>query len=459
MTHFDWRWFAVSSLWLASLLVPATAATRPQYGETLHVAMRESPMSLDPSDDMQQDSFGRRNVLELIFETLVKVDDRGRARPALATGWSAAPGNQRWQFTLRRGVKFHDGSALTPEIAASSLRSANPSWKVLAEGDSVVVERDRPDADLPAELALIRNSILKRDGGGKLSGTGPFHVEDWNPGMHLTLGAEENPWRGRPFLSAIEIEMGRNFHEQLIELETGKADLVEVAPEQAHRVTMEGRRVIGSQPVELVALIFSRDPKTDDEKRLRRALAESIERNSMRSVLLQGAGRPAACLLPDWMTGYGFTFSTEADLKQARHERDQVHTLPDWTVGYDANDSLARVLVDRITLNARDAGLALHSTTSAAAYLRLVRIPLAWADPQIALTSLAEVLGLVMPAISEYSAENLYSAEQTLLTGQRVIPLFHLPVEWASSPELKDWRPGTGGSWRLDEAWMEKGKP
>ena len=195
--------------------------------------------------------------------------------------WRA--GNQRWQFRLRPGIRFHDGSALTAEIAAASLRASNPSWNVLADGDSVVIERDAPDGDVPAELGLWRNAIVKRNA-GKLSGTGPFHIEDWQTGKKLTLRAEENYWRGRAFVDAVEIEMGKNFHDQLIALELGKADLVEVASEQAHRVAMEGRDVESSQPVELVALTFMREAQSPEEKLLREALALGVERASIRSV-------------------------------------------------------------------------------------------------------------------------------------------------------------------------------
>jgi len=459
MKRFAWQWVVVSSIWL---MPAAKAETRPQYGGTLRVVMREAPMSLEPlaaGVDARSDSFAQRNLLALIFETLVDIDDRGRLHPGLATDWRAAPGNQRWQFRLRRGVRFHDGAPLTAEIAAESLRTANPSWKVFTEGDSVIVERDQADPDLPAELALTCNSIVKRNGGSKLNGTGLFHIEEWLPGKKVTLIAEEEHWRGRAFMDRVEVEMGINFHEQLVELETGKADLVEVAPEQGHRVTMEGGRISGSQPMELVALVFAGDAQTPDEKTLRRALADSMERNSMRSALLQGAGQPTASILPNWMSGYGFTFSSDADLDRARHERAQARAAPNWTVGYDANDSVARLLVERIALNAKDAGLALQPTALAMADLRLVRIPLETADSWIALSKAASILGMAMPKRSGDTVEDLYSAERELLAGLRVIPLFHLPMEWASSPMLQDWRPGADGSWRLDDSWMKKEQP
>jgi len=456
MKRFGWQWVVASSMLLASF---AGAETRPQYGGTLRVAMREAPASLDPADATQADSFARRNLLALIFETLVTVDDRGRVHPGLAADWEAGPGNQRWQFHLRPGVRFHDGTALTAEIAASSLRTANPSWKVFAEGDSVIVERDHGDADLPAELELTRNSIVKRNGGGNLSGTGPFHITDWQAGKKLTLDAEEDYWHGRAFVDTIEVELGRNFHEQLVELDLGRTDLVEVAPEQGHRVAMEGRRVGSSQAMELVALVFRGDAQTADEKLLRSALAHAVERGSMGSTLLQGAAQPTASLLPNWMTGYGFTFSTDTDLKQARHEREQVRTAPNWTVGYDANDSVARVLVERVALNAKDAGLMLQPTTASSSDLRLVRIPLASTNLWVALANLAETLGMTMPKVNGDAVEDLYGAEQALLAEHRVIPLFHLPADYAWSPGMRDWRPAADRSWGLEEVWLGKNRP
>ena len=156
------------------MAVLASAETRPQYGSTLRMATRIAPQNLDPADKTQPDSCARRNLTRLMFETLVTLDDRGRVAPSLATSWQAAPGNQRWQFSVRRGVKFHDGSLLTPEAVAAALRTANPDWSVSAAGDSIVIERDSSDPDLPTRLALSRNSITKRSEGGTLIGTGPF---------------------------------------------------------------------------------------------------------------------------------------------------------------------------------------------------------------------------------------------------------------------------------------------
>jgi ABC-type transport system substrate-binding protein len=451
MKRFDWRWLVASSLLVGALA--ANAETRPQYGGTLHVAMRAAPTSLDPADGTQPDSFGRRSLTLLIFDTLVTADEGGRVQAALATSWQASPGNQRWQLRLRHGVKFHDGTPLTAEAVAGSLRAVNPSWRVSVDGDSVVIERDSADPDLLAELALPRNAIVKKSPDGKPSGTGPFHIVDWQPGKKLTLAADESCWRGRSFLDGIEIEMGKGFRDQTIALELGKADLIEVAPEQVHRASLEGRHLASSAPVELVALLFARDATSPDEKLLREALALSVERGSIRSVLLQGAGQPSASILPNWMSGYGFVFSVEADLQRARHAREQVRAIPNWTVGYDGSDSVARLLAERIALNAKDAGLSLQPTPASAADVRLVRIPLASADPWVALSGVAAQARLP-DAKSKGGVEDLYAAEQAILATQGAIPLFHLPASYAAASTLKHWTTRTDGSWSLADAWL-----
>ncbi len=454
MRHFDWRWLAVSSALLVALA--ARAETRPQYGGTLHVALRAAPLSLDPADGSQADSFARRSLTMLMFDTLVTMDESGHARPSLAASWQPVSSTHGWQFRLRHGIKFHDGSSLTGDIAAASLHAANPSWNVSADGDALTIEGI--GSEVLAELARPRNAIAKRGDSGRPSGTGPFHIADWQPARKLTLAAEESCWRGRPFLDGIEVELGKSFRDQMTALELGKADLVEIAPEQSHRAALDGRLLVNSLPMELIALLFSRDAKSADEKMLREALALSIERGSIRSVLLQGSGQPAASILPTWMSGYGFVFPAEADLPRARRAREQVRTVPTWTIAYDASDPVARLLTERIALNARDVGLSLQPTTAPTADLRLARIPLASADPWISLADVAAGAGVAAKDRSG-SVESLYAAEQSLLATQRLVPLFHLPASNAASANLKNWTLRSDGTWSLADAWLDGGKP
>ena len=446
--------FVASSLLCA---VSGRAAMRPHYGGTLHVEMRAAPMSLDPADFNQADWFGLRNLSTLMFETLVSLGEQGKPEPALATSWQAELGNQRWQFFVRHGVTFQDGAPVTPDAVAASLRRTNPSWKVFSEGEAVVIERDSPAPNLPAELSLPRNCIVRRDG-GKISGSGPFAVSQWDPGKKLLLAAREDYWDGRAFLDAVEIEMGKTFREQGISFDLGKAQVIEVAPEQAHRATVEGR-VESSAPIELIALLFSRDPQSPEDGQQRQVLALSIDRELLNTVVLQRGGEPAGGLLPNWMSGYGFLFPAAINLELARQLRSEIPHTTSWTLGYDPTDPTTRTIAERIVLNARDAGLGLQITSANSADLRIIRVPLISVNAQIALAEVAARLGLPPPKLASASVDDLYGAENKLLQSQRVIPLLHLRSAYAVSNTVKNWRTARDGNWPLPNVWLGAGNP
>ncbi len=456
MKLFVWPWLVATSLLVGS--APAHAETRPQYGGTLRIMMRAAPTSLDPANRTQSESVGRRNVSGLIFDTLITTDESGRVKPALAESWQTS-GNRRGQFRIRRNVTFHDGTSLTAEVAASSLRFANPSWKVSVDGETVIVERNESSPDLLAEVALSRNAIARRDPDGKLKGTGSFAIGDWETGKRLTLIAADNCWRGRPFIDSIEIEMGKSFRDQMSALQLGRAELVEVAPEQTHRIAQEGRVLQSSSPIELLTLIFSRDASSNDEKILREALGWSVERNSIRDVLLQGTGQPTGGILPTWMSGYGFVFPWAADLAKARQLRGQVRTAAVWRLSYDSAEPMDRLLAERIALNAKDAGLTLQLTNSSAADVRLARISLASAEPWIALRELATQVGLPAGPAKADTIEDLFLTEQALLATKRLIPLIQLPVSYVSGSNLRSWKIQADGTLDLNFAWMESARP
>jgi peptide/nickel transport system substrate-binding protein len=444
-----------SSLLLTTV---ASAAMRPHYGGTLHVAMQVAPQSLDPADITRSDWIESRNLLRLMFDTLVSLDEQGKLEPALAISWQSESGNQRWQFFLRRGVTFQDGSPVTTDAVAASLRKTNPTWKVFSEGEAVVIERDSPTPNLSSELALPRNSIAKREG-GKITGTGPFTIAQWDAGKKLILTARDDYWGGRAFLDTIEIELGKSLREQTISFGLGKTQVIEVAPEQAHRAATEAVRVESSAPVELIALVFGPDSKSAEYAKQRQVLALSIDRDLLNTVVLQGGGEPAGGLLPNWMTGYEFVFPTALNLAQAREVRSEIPHTTSWTLGYDLADPTARVIAERISLNARDAGLGLQITSSSTADLKLVRLSLVSSNPEIALSELATALGLPQPKFSSGSIDDLYTAENNLLQSQLVIPLLHMPTAWALSTTVNNWKTNRDGSWPLPRVWLAAEKP
>jgi MarR-like DNA-binding transcriptional regulator SgrR of sgrS sRNA len=451
MRPFGLRWLAASSLLLVTV---AGAATRPRYGGVLHVAVRVA--TLDPLEAGQPSGPAASNLLLLVYDTLVMLDDRGVPQPGLALSWQADASKQRWQFVLRRGVAFREGAPFTADLAAASLRAANPTWKVSSNGSAVVLQLDSPEPHLPAQLALARNAIVKRES-GKILGTGPFVVTQWQAGKNLTLTARDDYWGGRPFVDSIEVELGKSFREQRMALDLKKSQLIELAPEQTRQVS-DDHPVEASAPVELVALLFRRDPQSPVEAQLRHALALSIDRNTINRVLLQEAGEPSGSLLPNWMTGYGFLFPADADVARARQLRSEVLQPISWTLGYDANDPLTRILAERITLNARDAGLSMQLSNAPAVDLRVVRVPLESLDAHTALARVSAALGLSVKTSGD-SPEDLYRAESAVLQSWRVVPLLHLRVAYGLGASVRNWNGKPDGSWDIPDLWLGADKP
>src|SRR5262249_55878217 len=273
---------------------------------------------------------------------------------------------------------------------AASLRGGNPRWKIVASGETVMIETDSADPQLPAELALERNGIFRR-ANGKVSGTGPFPIAKWDSAkQHLTLNANDQYWGGRPFLDSIEIDFGRNYRDQLTAFDLGKADVIEVASESIHRAQADGRTVTASEPAKLMALVFADAPKSEDETHARAALAMSIDTTAINNVVLQGGGIPTGALLPNWASGYAFTFASCGGAETARRERVLARRLPSWTLGYDAADAISRVVAERILLNARDVGITLQIAGSGPTDLRLLTVSLPSEDPQVALAELSK---------------------------------------------------------------------
>ena len=88
----DMKHIALLFLAVSSLSLHVDAATRPHYGRTLRVATLTRPSSLEPIQSLAP---AAPQLTELIFDTLVSLDQQGRPQQQLATSWTAEGGNHR----------------------------------------------------------------------------------------------------------------------------------------------------------------------------------------------------------------------------------------------------------------------------------------------------------------------------------------------------------------------------
>ncbi|HUK30739.1 MAG TPA: ABC transporter substrate-binding protein, partial [Candidatus Acidoferrum sp.] len=96
----------------------AGASQRPRYGGTLRMEMRERVSSMDPRgfDPAAAGAPATERLLGLVYDRLVRIDERGQTQPALATSWQHDANFTHWQFQIRADVKFHDDVKLTADL-------------------------------------------------------------------------------------------------------------------------------------------------------------------------------------------------------------------------------------------------------------------------------------------------------------------------------------------------------
>jgi MarR-like DNA-binding transcriptional regulator SgrR of sgrS sRNA len=275
----------------------------------------------------------------------------------------------------------------------------------------------------------------------------------------LTLTANDQYWGGRPFLDSIEVDFGKNDREQLTALDLDKADIAEIAPENLRRARADARAVVTSNPSELLALVFSAPPRSEEETHARNALALSLDTSAINNVVLQGGGEPTGSLLPNWLSGYAFVFSSQTNLERARQEQLQAKQSTSFVVGYNALDPVAHTIAERALLNARDAGITLQLTTAGHSDAVLVRIPITSLDARTALTELTKSLQMPAPRFAGNSLNDVYSAEKTLLQSHRIIPLLHLRTGAAIRTNIHDFSILPDGTWQLNNVWLSTEKP
>jgi peptide/nickel transport system substrate-binding protein len=305
----------------------------------------------------------------------------------------------------------------------------------------------------------VRESIETADppqaGPGMADLAGAFSISRWEGGRLAVYSANENAPGGRPFSDSVEIQMARPLRDQAIDLELGKADIVELGPNELRRAAA-GRRIWTSAPVRLLALAFA--PRVTDA-RIREALALAVDRAAIHNVLLQKQGEISGALVPQWISGYAFLFPITSDTAKARS---LATALPAQSraLALSFDDAAWRPVAERIALNARDAGLAVTvGAPKANTDVRLVEVRVTSSDPVRALSSAAAALGLAEPPRAG-SPEALLAAERALLDGFHVIPLFHLPVVYGVGPRVKG-GPGISplGEWRFENLWLEGNRP
>nr|WP_307835199.1 ABC transporter substrate-binding protein [Streptomyces adelaidensis] len=289
-------------------------SAKPRKGGTLRVGAlgRAGAITRDPHGTQANES--DYLILSLIYDTLTVPGTKPNIEPRLAASWKASDDLKTWRFTIAKGAKFHDGSAVTAEDIVFSLKRlrATPAGasrlpgiqekNISAEGtDTVVLVSDYANAELPL-LARLTTFVIPKGTTdkdiAKAPGTGPFKL-DWFRGGNARLVRNDDWYGGDVYLDAIEVKIFESPQAMASALLADQIDVASNVGAVAAR-TAESRKDIQTvrRPNDMAMPIVMRtaDGPFADAK-VREALRLAVDREAMVKQVLSGYGTVANDIL------------------------------------------------------------------------------------------------------------------------------------------------------------------
>ncbi|PWW03769.1 peptide/nickel transport system substrate-binding protein [Hoeflea marina] len=299
---------------LLSTAIPA-AAIADDGDQKLAIGMSTTFTTLDPHE---ASSAPNNAASRHIFDSLINRGGAAENQPQLATEWKVLDPTH-WQFTLREGVKFHDGTAFDAEdVIASLLRARDlPSQSFASytrnitnvtapDPFTVVVETSVPDPMILNSLSRIRiisadhakDGVAEFDDGSAAVGTGPFKFVSYAPGDRLVVERNDDYFAGAADWSDVTLRMIPDDGARLAALLSGDLDLIETLPaEGMERVeSSKDYKAIWGQSTRLVFL--GMDVSKDQSPFVKAKDGSELDKNPLkdervRRAMLMAMNRPA----------------------------------------------------------------------------------------------------------------------------------------------------------------------
>ncbi|MBU8923327.1 MAG: hypothetical protein KOO63_16040 [Bacteroidales bacterium] len=213
------------------ILLTATQAVGRE-GNWINIALSGNPVTQDPK--LVKDSLTLSVIHNTVFECLVRYGgERNLAiEPALAISWDIRDGGKTWIFTLRSGVRFHDGSLMTStDVVESFKRDPNFTGKIDAVGaDRVRMVFREKRAGYAKNISQVSSAVEKFLPDSTIVGTGPFRVSSWLQGESVELEAFDEYWGGRPKLDGVHFQCAVSAESALKMMKSGETDVVDIVP-------------------------------------------------------------------------------------------------------------------------------------------------------------------------------------------------------------------------------------
>lgn len=312
-----------------SVVAMLAAAPAVKAGGSIVVAIATEPDHLDPYLATTADT---RAILFNIFEGLVKPDTDGNLVPAVAANLpTVSPDFTVYTFAIRKGVKFHNGAAVTASDVKYSLETAAADKfpglgaikSVEAIGpDKVKITLSAPDNDFLPYLTVAIVPAGYADQNAAPIGTGPFAFESFKPQVELVLKKNASYWqKGLPHLDKVTFKLESDSNASILDLQAGSVDFASIA-DNAVAQQLKGSYSIqanNSNAVQQVNLNESFKPFAD--KRVRQALSYAIDPAEIIETVNFGVGtRAGSPVIPAFKAAYdsSLTYAYKKDLDKAK---------------------------------------------------------------------------------------------------------------------------------------------
>ncbi|SEP42062.1 peptide/nickel transport system substrate-binding protein [Methylobacterium sp. ap11] len=345
------------SLGLAALL---TLGAGSAFAQTLTIGVRAGPESIDP----HYTSTGTHaETLKHVFDTLVWAGDNLELQPRLAESWRLVD-DTTWEFKLRPGVKFHDGSDLTAEDVKFSIERSrkisgpNPTSVyvrrvkevTIVDPLTVRITTNGPAPTLPNDFVrvfIVSEKAAKDystqetanpgfNSGKAAIGTGPYRFVSWVPKDQLVLERFDGFWGGRePWQRVIRKELS-NDAARVAQLKAGQVDVIARTPSSDVATLSRDPKlsIVSTGTIYVFNLEFDFREKPPQvtakdgsplaknpflDARVREAFDLAIDREALAEFATEGQAQPASQLVTPNIFGYnpGLT-ATKPDVKRAK---------------------------------------------------------------------------------------------------------------------------------------------
>ena len=274
---------------------------KPVEGGSIKVGISQDLDSLDPHRAV---SAGTKEVLFNIYEGLVKPDSDGNLIEALAESYEISEDAKVYTFTLREGVKFHNGDAVTAEDVKYSIdKCADTSnGDPLVSAYSIVERVEIPDektveiylSEANTEfLAYMTTAIVPRDYEELDTdpiGTGPFKYDSRNPQENVIIVKNEDYWGEKAHLDKVEFRVVADADMLVTNLKGGSIDMaMRLTVSQAAELT-EGFHVEEGTMNLVQALYLNNSVEPLNNEKVRQALCYAINPQEIMDMIADGKG-------------------------------------------------------------------------------------------------------------------------------------------------------------------------